>query len=271
MPKTLPKNSIFHNPVLATAAVDWLNVHPGGKYIDATLGGGGHTREIIHRGGTVLGLDQDPEALAACPDLDGLTKVLTNFIHLAEVVDQHSFRPVAGVLFDLGVSQHQVETAARGFSWQKEGPLDMRMDPSTTPRAAELVNQWPVNQLASLFKDFGEIPVAKTLADKIIAARPLTTTTQLAKITGKWSQQAFQALRIAVNDELGALEVALPQALDVLELEGRVVVISFHSLEDRLVKRRFLGWQEEGKGQVLTAKPVRGERGSKLRAFAKIK
>lgn len=252
---------IYHNPVLLQEAVAFLSVHPGKKYIDCTLGGGGHTRLIIQQGGIVLGLDQDPEALQACPDLDGLTKVQSNFIHLTEVANKHGFNPVSGVLIDLGVSQHQVNTAARGFSFQKDGPLDMRMDKLSPIMAATLVNQLPVNQLSVLFKDFGEIPVAKSLAAKIISARPLNSTLELARVTGKWSQQAFQALRIAVNDELGALTSVLPQAYNLLEPNGRLVVISFHSLEDRIVKRQF------SKSKLL--KYLEGPKNAKLRAYVK--
>lgn len=251
----------YHSPVLLQEAVAFLAVKPGHKYIDCTLGGGGHSQLIIQQGGIVLGLDQDPEALQACPDLDHLTKVLSNFTHLTEVANQHGFSPVSGVLIDLGVSQHQVATGSRGFSFQIDGPLDMRMDPSLPVTAATLVNQLSVDQLTGLFKDFGEIPVAKSLAEKIIAMRPFQTTLQLAKITGKWSQQAFQALRIAVNDELGALESVLPQAYDLLEPEGRLVVISFHSLEDRIVKHHF------SKNNLV--KYLEGSKNAKLRAYVK--
>jgi len=272
------KNSNYHNPVLPTIAIDWLAVQPGEKYIDATLGGGSHTAEIIRRGGKVLGLDQDPDAISACLALPkpldeggpDLVLVQTNFIYLAEIVAQYQWQPAAGILFDLGVSQHQVEVASRGFSWAKDGPLDMRMGESAVT-AANIINQFPVSQLTSLFRNYGEIPVARTLAIKIIAARPLRTTGQLAKITGKWSRQAFQALRIAVNDELGAIATSLPVALEVLQAGGRLVMISFHSLEDRIVKQQFVAWQKAGRGQVLTKKPVLGERGSKLRAFQKQK
>lgn len=252
----------FHNPVLLQTACDYLAVAPGGHYVDCTLGGGGHAAEIIRQGGLVLGLDQDPEALKASPDLDGLTKVQTNFIHLAEIVAQYQWQPVAGILFDLGMSQHQVEQASRGFSFQKDGPLDMRMGTSAIT-AADLINQLSISQLTSLLKDFGEIPVAKALAVKIIANRPMATTSQLAKICGKWSRQAFQALRIAINDELGALETVLPQVREILAPGGRLVIISFHSLEDRIVKRYFKDWQS------LTPKPITGEKSSKLRAYVK--
>lgn len=241
----------------------FLAVRPGGHYVDCTLGGGGHTAEIIKQGGLVLGLDQDPEALQACPDLEGLTKVQSNFTHLTEVVEAHHWQPVMGILLDIGVSEHQINTPGRGFSFQSPGPLDMRMDPSLPVTAATLVNQLPLNELASLFRDFGEIPTAKPLAAKIIAARPLATTDQLADITGKWSRQAFQALRIAVNDELGALTEALGQAQDVLAPSGRLVVISFHSLEDRIVKNSLRNMQ------TLTPKPITGAKNAKLRAYVK--
>ena len=254
----------FHNPVLLQTACDFLAVVPGGHYVDCTLGGGGHAAEIIRRGGRVLGLDQDPEALTACPDLTGLTKVQSNFIHLAEVVKAYNWQPVMGILLDLGVSEHQINTPSRGFSFQTSGSLDMRMDPTLINTAATLINQLTVDQLAKILRDFGEIPAAKPLAAKIVSARPLTTTDQLANITGqKWSRQAFQALRIAINDELGALETVLPQVREILAPGGRLVIISFHSLEDRIVKRYFKDWQS------LTPKPVTGEKSSKLRAYVK--
>jgi len=260
----------YHNPVLLQEAIAFLAVQPGKRYIDCTLGGGGHTAEIIRRGGLVLGLDQDPEALSACPELEGLTKVQSNFIHLSEVAKKYNWYPVSGILFDLGVSSHQINSSQRGFSFQTDGPLDMRMDKSLPNTAADLVNQLPVSQLAILFKDFGEIPVAKMLAEKIISTRPLSTTMDLAKITKKWSQQAFQALRMAVNDELNALKSGLPQAYELLEPSGRLVVISFHSLEDRVVKQSFKSLADQKLVTILTPKPVIGTKNAKLRALSKI-
>ena len=257
------RSMLFHKTVLLQPTVTFLAVKPGGHYVDCTLGGGGHTAEIIRQVGKVLGLDQDPEALQACLDLEGLIKVQSNFIHLAEVVKSHSWQPVLGILLDLGVSEHQIATSGRGFSFQSQGPLDMRMDPSLPNTAETLINQLPVEQLTSLFQDYGEIPAAKILATKIVAARPLATTDQLAVITGKWSRQAFQALRIAVNDELGALTEVLSQAQEILAPGGRLVIISFHSLEDRIVKQTLKNMN------TLTAKPVTGEKGSKLRAYVK--
>ena len=270
MSKKLLNPSTFHNPVLLQPACHFLNIRPGHRYIDATLGGGGHMKEIIRLGGLVLGLDQDPEALSACPELPGLTKVQSNFIHLKEITYKYNWFPVSGIIFDLGVSAYQFETPTRGFSFQDDGPLDMRMDPSLSITAATLVNNLSINQLSSLFKDYGEIPVAKSLAAKIITARSINTTRELAKITRKWSRQAFQALRIDVNDELGAIQATLPQAFDLLESSGRLVVISFHSLEDRIVKIQFNNWAKDGLGQILTPKPIVGEKSAKLRAIQKI-
>lgn len=270
---------IFHNSALLQEALQFLAVQPGRRYIDCTLGGGGHTREIIKRGGQVLGLDQDLQALEACPELVGLTKVQTNFVHLKEIAQKHGWLQVSGVLFDLGVSLHQLTAPNRGFSHKSRGPLDMRMDLSLPNTAATLANNLPHFQLSQIFRDYGQIPTAKSLAQKIIAARPLSTTIELAKLTGKWSQQAFMALRIAVNDELNALETTLPQAYELLEPGGRLVVISFHSLEDRLVKRYFQKLALAGRGQIGTQRPVIAlpseiqanprSRSAKLRCFIK--
>ena len=255
--------SDYHTPVLLDAAINYLNVRPGHKYIDATLGGGGHATQIKAKGGLVLGIDQDEDAINNSKDLVDLC-VKSNFIHLEEVAKANNWFPVSGILLDLGMSMYQIEDSARGFSFQKDGPLDMRMGDSAVT-ATELVNKLSVDQLASILKDFGEIPNAKTLALKIINKRPITNTLLLASICGKWSQQAFQALRIAVNDELGALTQVIPQIKNILAIGGRAVIISFHSLEDRIVKNHFKNW-----GQMLLKKPIAGERGSKLRAFEKI-
>lgn len=254
------KNLTYHSPVLLQVACDFLAIKPGEKYIDATYGGGGHTAEIKNRGGKVLTIDQDPDAGA---------DIVDNFVNLAEISHNNNWYPVAGVLFDLGVSMHQFTTPERGFSIDHAGPLDMRMGRSAVTAAA-IVNSWPVEQLSKLFADYGEIPVAKLLAQKIIAARPLTTTSELTTISGKWSRQVFQALRIVVNEELEAIASALPQALALLQPGGRIVVISFHSLEDRIVKDQFKKWEKQGFGKILTAKPVDGEKKSKLRAFEKL-
>jgi len=274
-------SSFFHIPVLLQSACTYLNVIPGNKYVDATLGGAGHTREIIRLGGLVLGLDQDENALSACPDINGLTKVKSNFIHLQEVVRSYNWQPVAGVLFDLGVSSHQFDTPGRGFSFQKDGPLDMRMDLDLPHSASDLVNTLPQDALTLIFKKFGEEPTAAGIAQSIVSARPITSTTQLTRIIGHPDRirRIFQALRIAVNDELGSLEMALPQALSVTASGGRIVVISFHSLEDRIVKDHFRNWADTGVGEILTPHPVTADaeeinqnprsKSAKLRAFIK--
>lgn len=260
----------YHNPVLLQSACDLLDIKKDAKYIDATYGGGGHTREIEARGGKVLSIDQDADAQA---------QVHANFVHLQEVAAEHNWQPVSGILFDLGVSSHQIDIPEKGFSFQKEGPLDMRMGESAIT-AEIIVNQFPIAQLSQLLFDFGEIPQAKSLAAKIIENRPILTTTELARLTGPWTRQAFQALRIAVNDELGALQTVLPQALDVLETGGRLVVITFHSLEDRVVKDQFKEWENQKLVTVLTPKPLvpspeeqsinSRSKSAKLRAIAKL-
>lgn len=259
IPKKLQKNLTYHKPVLLQLTCDYLNVIPGERYIDATFGGGGHSAEIINRGGKVLTIDQDSDAGAM---------VQANFQFLGKIAKDNDWQSVSGILFDLGVSSHQFDTPERGFSTQKTGPLDMRMDQGLEIKATDLIDLWPHEQLAKMFEDYGEIPVAKSLAQKIVAARPIVSTGQLAEICGKWSQQVFQSLRIAVNDELGAIAAALPQALALLKPGGRLVVISFHSLEDRIVKEFFK--ENRDLGEILTPKPVMGEKNSKLRAFKKL-
>lgn len=269
MPKMSLKNLTYHKPVLLQSSLHYLDVVPGKKYIDATFGGGGHTAEIKNQGGEVLTIDQDPEAKA---------DVVVNFTHLSEVVKEHSWEPVSGILFDLGVSSHQIDTAERGFSFSKEAPLDMRMG-ETAITAADIVNTWPAAQLAKVFSEFGEIAASSSLARKIVDNRPIVTTTQLAKVTGIWTRQAFQALRITVNDELDSLESALDQAIKLLEPNGKIVVIAFHSLEDRIVKGKFLTWQAQNLGHIETDKPVvvsteeladnSRSHSAKLRAFKK--
>ncbi len=231
---------IYHIPVLLNEALEALRVKPGGKYIDCTYGGGGHSRAIEKAGGVVLGIDQDAEAKAP---------VHGNFAHLQQIAQDHGFDPVSGILFDLGVSSHQLETDYRGFSFNKDAPLDMRMDPETqTVTAADLVNAGGESELANLFWRFGEERASRAIAKAIVAKRPITTTNQLAEIILRVRHKTkadrthpatriFQALRIAVNDELAGLETALPQAVELLKPGGRLVVISFHSLEDRIVKK----------------------------------
>ncbi len=251
----------LHVPVLLEEAMTYLAPRPGGRYIDATVGTGGHAVEILRRSspdGRLLGIDADPEALAIAearlrPFAPRYVLVHGNFRHLERHARWHGFVPADGILFDLGMSSFQIERPERGFSFQVEGPLDMRYDPHQPLTAAELVNTLDEAALADLIRRYGEEPRARAIARAIVAARarqPITTTTQLAAIISRVvpprpgrlhpATRTFQALRIAVNDELNALQEALEQAEVILGEGGRLVVISFHSLEDRLVKRFLL-------------------------------
>jgi 16S rRNA (cytosine1402-N4)-methyltransferase len=232
-------------------------------------------------GGKVLGLDQDPDSLNACPDLDGLTKVLSNFTHLSETASSNGFTPANGILFDLGVSLHQLITPDRGFSFQSDGPLDMRMNQNEGVSASVLISALSVKQLTKLLKDYGEEPSASSIAKKIIDCKPKKTI-ELASLLKDNNQRrrVFQALRIAVNDELGSLEVALPQALSTLASHGRICILAFQSLEDRIVKKQFLEWERQGLGLVITNNPETPSleeitlnpqsKSAKLRVFEKI-
>lgn len=246
----------YHRSVLLGEVVEALNVRDA-WYIDCTIGDGGHSIEIIRRGGKVVGIDVDPQALKRVRqrfDEAGVDKrkyilVQGNFRDLKKLIQTGT--KFAGVLFDLGVSSLQLETPERGFSFGSEGPLDMRMDPALGVRALDLINAGGRKELYELFSRLGEEKYSRALADAVVRARqvrPLTTTTELAGLVARVAgirgkihpaTRVFQALRIAVNDELAALEEALPQALEVLDKNGRIVVVSFHSLEDRIVKHFF--------------------------------
>lgn len=252
-----------HTSVLYLEALDWLAVRPGGVYVDATLGGAGHTRGILERGGRVVAFDQDPEAIARAQalDLPNLTLVQANFRDLVSELEKRGLSPVDGILADLGVSSFHFDDARRGFSYQQEGPLDMRMGTSGIS-AAEVVNTYPEDELADILYRYGEEPRSRRIARFIVENRPITTTTQLAEVirratgyrqAGHPARKSFQALRIYVNDELGALEQLLRGAEQVLKPGGRLVIISFHSLEDRLVKH-FL--RDSTRLKTLTKKPI---------------
>lgn len=252
-----------HTPVLYHEALDWLSVRPGGLYVDATLGGAGHTRGILERGGQVVAFDQDPQAIARAQalGLSNLALVEANFSELLPQLEKLGITQVDGILADLGVSSFHFDDPGRGFSYQLEGPLDMRMG-SSDLTAAEVVNTFEEEAIADILYRYGEEPRARRIARFIVENRPFTTTTQLAEVirratgfrsAGHPARKSFQALRIYVNDELGALEQLLRSAETVLKTSGRLVVISFHSLEDRLVKH-FL--RESTALRSLTKKPV---------------
>lgn len=303
----------YHIPVLLKEAISSLNIIKDNKYIDATLGGGGHTEEILRLGGSVLALDVDDDAInnarkrltaflenIACPvghrtvpdpgpqsplrtlvlkpgafSQNNNTKLKLakgNFSDIENIAKNYGFEKVNGILYDLGVSTHQLEIKERGFSFNSDAPLDMRMDNSLKVTASDLVNVLNEGELYELFTKLGEEYSSRAIARSIIRARkikPINTCNELARIIvsahpqrGKYDRthpatRIFQALRIAVNDELNNLKISLPQAIKILNKNGRIVVISFHSLEDRIVKNYFKDKEKEGILKILTKKPIR--------------
>ena len=248
--------SSYHAPALWKDVVDRLVTDRAGLYVDATLGGGGHAAallEALSDEGSVLGVDRDPEALAAARDrlaeaaaAGRFRAVQGNFERLRAVLDAEGIDRADGLLLDLGVSSHQIDAAERGFSFQQEGPLDMRMNPQRGRTAHQAVNTWDEHTLKQTFYDYGEERRAPQIARAIVEARPLETTAELAEVVRgavpppdevKTLARIFQALRIVVNAEMDALEAALEQAETVVREGGRLAVISYHSLEDRRAKR----------------------------------
>ena len=244
-----------HVPVLLPEVLDALKPAAGEVHVDCTLGGGGHAEALLEAAPCrVIGLDRDPEALAASTERlrafgDRFTPVRAAFSELGGVLDRLGVDRVDGVLADLGVSSPQLDRAERGFSFQQAGPLDMRMDPDAPLTAADLVNEAPEQELADLIFRYGEERRARRVARQIVAGRPWADTRTLARAVAKAvggkpgrihpATRTFQALRIAVNDELGELERLLPVARERLRPGGRLALITFHSLEDRIVKRFF--------------------------------
>lgn len=305
----------YHQSVLLNEIVKALRIQKGKKYIDATIGGGGHTFEILKRGGVVLGIDVDEEAIdyvkkefkiqsstlrprsgqAFKIDEKALLVVKGNFREIDKIAHSKRFNNVCGIIFDLGFSSHQIETKERGFSYQDNCPLDMRMDQDLRVKAKDLINVLTKGELYELFFKLGEERRARAIADVIDGARrirPIGTTEELVRLLLKVyqmkntfknrsiaSKKVFQALRIAVNDELNNLREALPLAISLLGKNGRLAVISFHSLEDRIVKQFYRQWQEKKYGEILTKKPLlpseeertmnARSRGAKLRIFEK--
>ena len=267
--------------MLLREAIEFLKIDPHGTYIDATLGGGGHAEEILkvlRQGqGRLLAIDHDPAAVALARerlralDVPGekLIVMQGNFAEIDSLHAESGLASADGLLADLGVSSMQLDRAERGFSFSQAGPLDMRMDPRAETTAEQIVNRMRERELADLIYKFGEERHSRRIARAIMDARPIRTTTDLAQVVTRAipsrtgfhqihpATRTFQALRIAVNRELESLEAFLSKALGVLAVGGRCVVISFHSLEDRLVKRAFQGWQREGRARILTRKVVR--------------
>lgn len=248
-----------HDPVMVREVAALFASVPTGWVVDCTVGGGGHARVLLEGDSRleVLGLDQDDDALAAAgrtlaPFGSRVRLRKARFDALAQVVDDEGIAPVTGVLFDLGVSSPQLDRAERGFSYRYDAPLDMRMDRSSGPTAADVVNRYDEADLVRILQQHGDERYARRIAAAIVAARPLTTTTQLAEVVrsaipaparrrgGHPAKRTFQAIRIEVNDEFEVLRRALDAAIDLLAPGGRCVVISYHSGEDRLVKSRFV-------------------------------
>jgi 16S rRNA (cytosine1402-N4)-methyltransferase len=279
---------IYHRPVMVREVIELLAPHAGALILDATCGGGGHAEAILKTGADVLGLDQDPDAIAQAAQRlaefgNRVTLRRENFRHADRVLDDLGINEIGGGLLDLGVSSRQLENAERGFSLMRNGPLDMRMDPCLERTAGEIINSYSEEELTRLFRDLGEEPAARRVASAIVKQRkttPFRETLPLArmieKIVGRHGRrhpatQVFQALRMEVNDELAALEQGLRIIVDRLEAGARIAVISFQSLEDRIVKNFFrersreffdsLEWPEPRPNEkrdllVITPKPL---------------
>lgn len=261
----------FHIPVMAKQVVKSLITKKTGIYLDCTIGGGGHAEKImeeIYPEGWLIGLDQDLDALEFTRERlrlyrDRLILVKSNFSDLKFIIQDLGFKSISGILFDLGISSYQVDTASRGFSFNKDNLLDMRMDSSQELDGYYVINHYSESELVNIFSKYGEERFSRSLARLIVSERkskPIETTSQLAQLIvkfyaryqkGRWrihpATKIFQAVRIEVNQELTVLEDSLLQAISLLEINGRVGVISYHSLEDRVVKHTFLDWNKKEK------------------------
>ncbi len=298
---------VEHRPVMLTEVLYFLDVGPGKRFIDATLGGGGHTEAILQSGGEVLGIEQDPKALEVakrhlltCPDrhrtvpVPGVFKgILGNFSHIGEIALKEGFNKVDGILFDLGFASFQIDDSKYGLSFTRSMPLEMRLDTKLGVTAAHLINSFPETELAKLFREIGQESRAHAIARAVVRKRalaPLKTTTELANLVeGVYgggearihpATRVFMALRIAVNSEFENLKEGLAEVPDLLKKSGKLVVVSFHSGEDRIVKTFIKEKEKMGIFRNLTTKPVQpsegeiGEnprsRSGKLRAAEKI-
>ncbi len=250
----------YHIPVLLNESIEGLNIADNGIYIDATFGGGGHSRAIVSKlkTGHLFGFDQDSDAKANAIDSENFTFVYHNFAYVKNFMQYYNIPQVDGILADLGVSSHHFDDAQRGFSFRFNAPLDMRMDRSVKKSAYNIINEYDEQELTKIFKMYGEIANARRLSQEIISSRsiaPIKTTDELKKIgqkfcnpqtESKYLSQIFQALRIEVNNEMQALQEFLQGGLSVLKPGGRFVVITYHSLEDRMVKNFFKTGNIEG-------------------------
>lgn len=243
----------YHVPVMLKEAVDALSIHSDGIYVDCTFGGGGHSKEILKRlgdNGKLIAFDQDEDAKNNLPADTRILFVPHNFKHLSKFLRLYNIQAVDGILADLGVSSHQFDEPSRGFSIRFDAPLDMRMDQSSSLTAADLIKQSSASQLQLIFQEYGEVTNAKTLAELLASHSSHTAIKTIAELKAviapivkgnpnKYFAQVFQALRMAVNDEMGVLLELLKQSAEVLRPGGRIAIITFHSIEDRLVKHFF--------------------------------
>ncbi len=306
-----------HKSVLLDETISNLNIKPDGIYVDGTLGGGGHSYEIASRlteGGRLIGIDQDDDAIRAAGERlkefsDRVTIVRNNYCNTADVLDELGISKVNGIILDLGVSSYQLDTAERGFTYKTDAPLDMRMDRRQTVTAKNIVNEYSEFDLYRIIRDYGEDKFAKNIAKHIVAARqikPIETTFELNGIIkaaipvkcrisgGHPAKKTFQAIRIELNHELDVLENSVDTMIDRLDAGGRLCIITFHSLEDRIVKTRFKNNEnpctcppdfpvcvcgKKSKGKVVTRKPIlpseeelkenKRSKSAKLRVFEK--
>jgi 16S rRNA (cytosine1402-N4)-methyltransferase len=274
--------SDYHIPVLFTECMDALQIKPEGTYVDCTFGGGGHSRGILERlgeKGRLIAFDQDADAQANLPDDDRITFVPQNFVHLSRFLRLYQVKGVDGLLADLGVSSHQFDEGGRGFSYRFDAALDMRMDTRQQKKAADILNTMPAADLQQMFSRYGEVTNARTLAAAIVSTRataPFASINDLLQVLeplskgnpNRYYAQVFQALRIEVNDELGVLETLLEQLKDVMNPGGSIAIITFHSLEDRIVKQFFkegtlkaeedvlYGKKEKNRFRIISKKPI---------------
>ena len=271
----------LHVPVMLEEVIDYLKLTPGATIVDATIGTGGHSLEILKRiipGGRLVGIDRDENSLALCRERlaefkHSLELVHANFADLDQVVGNLGIEKIDGIVFDLGISSYQLQDAQRGFSFQQEGPLDMRLDKSSYISAYDLVNNLNENELSQMLWNFGQERWHNRIAHLLVQERrnePITTTKQLADLVMQAiphryrrsyyrihpATRTFQAVRIAVNRELEILESAVRKAVDILKSQARICVISFHSLEDRQIKHTFRALKADGLIDIITAKPL---------------
>jgi len=271
----------FHVPVMLQEVLDFLKLAPGQVIVDATLGTGGHSLEILKRitpGGRLVGIDRDENSLAICRQRLAAFKDNTEFVHanfadLDQVLGKLGIKEVDGIVFDLGISSYQLQDAQRGFSFQEEGPLDMRLDKSSYISAYDLVNNLNENEISQLLWNFGQERWHNRIAHLLVQERrnePISTTKQLANLVMRAiphryrrsyyrihpATRTFQAVRIAVNRELEILESTVKKAVDLLRKQARICVISFHSLEDRAIKHTFRALKAEGLIEIVTSKPL---------------